>query len=235
MPDRIAAIHQPNFFPWLGYFDKINKADVFILLDNVQFPKTGGTWMNRVKIITNSEAQWLTAPIIRNYHGLRLIKDMEINNLTDWREKMLKTIEQNYGQCPFFKEERDYLQALINYDANNLCEYNIHAIRSLAERLGLKIPKLIIASTLKAEGEATDLLISLTRAVGGIAYLCGGGADGYQEDEKFAEAGIELVYQNFKHPVYLQANTKEFIAGLSIIDVLFNCGFEKARDLICSK
>jgi hypothetical protein len=233
-PDMIVAIHQPNFFPWLGYFNKINKADVFILLDNVQFSKTGGTWTNRVKIVMNDQAQWLTMPIIRNYHGLRLIKDMEINNLTDWRAKMLKTIEQNYRHRPYFKEEWDYLQTLINYDTENLCKYNIHAIHSLAGHLGLDVSKLVIGSTLNGAGKATDLLIAMTSAVGGTAYLCGGGAESYQENEKFALAGIELIYQNFKHPEYSQGETKKFIPGLSIIDVLFNCGLEATTKLVHS-
>ena len=68
----LVAIHQPNFFPWLGYFDKIRRADFFILLDDVQYPKTGaGSWSNRVKVMINGEGRWLTAPVDRSFHGTR--------------------------------------------------------------------------------------------------------------------------------------------------------------------
>ena len=73
----IVAIHQPNFFPWLGFFDKIARADVFCLLDNVQFPKTGGTWINRVQLWINGKAAWATAPVDRSYSGVRRIREMQ--------------------------------------------------------------------------------------------------------------------------------------------------------------
>lgn len=223
MHDKVVAIHQPNLFPWLGYFDKINKSDIFILMDNVQFPKKGGTWTNRVRLAINGQPRWITVPIVRNYHGVRLIKDMEINNAIPWRTKMLKTIEFNYAKSLFFKEEWEYIQTLIHYDTQDLCDFNIQAIRSLTKHLGLDASKLIIGSTLKTEGRATELLLSMTNAVGGNTYICGGGANGYQEDGKFEEQGIRLLYQNFEHPIYSQSGNG-FVSGLSILDVLFSCG-----------
>src|SRR3972149_7751977 len=101
---KIVAIHQPNFFPWLGYFDKIVKSDIFILLDNVQFPKTGGIWTNRVKIMVGKTADWITVPIIRSYHGLKLVSEIEINDTTLWRKKMLATIESNYKKTKYFQQ-----------------------------------------------------------------------------------------------------------------------------------
>lgn len=232
MPDRICAIHQPNFLPWLGYFDKINKSDVFIIMDNVQFPKTGGVWTNRVKIAVKSKAHWLTVPIARNYHGVRLIKDMEINNITQWRTRIIKTIEHNYKKCPFFKDEWEYITTLLSYDTPSLSEFNIHAIVSLTDYLGFNISKFVIGSSLKSGGNATNLLISMSKAVDGFAYMCGAGAGDYQEDEKFTMAGIKLKYQNFKHMIYKQYNTQQFIPGLSILDSLFNCGKKTVREFL---
>lgn len=233
MPVRkVVAIHQPNFFPWLGYFDKIARSDVFILMDNVQFPKKGGGWSNRVQLAINGQAAWVTMPVVRSFHGTRIIRDRQINNSTPWREKLLKTVQINYARTPFFEQVFPLFKNLMNNPTDRLMDYNEAAIRAVAEAIGLDTSRLVIGSTLDTAGSATDLLISMTRAVGGTAYLCGGGASGYQEDEKFGQAGLELIYQQFQHPIYPQINTSEFVPGLSIIDALMNCGIDGTRRLL---
>jgi hypothetical protein len=232
---KIVAIHQPNFFPWLGYFDKIARADIFVILDNVQFPKKGGTWSNRVQMVVNGKASWVTMPIIRSFHGNRNINETQIDNAIPWRENLLKTIQNNYARAPFFKQVVPLFTDLVNNPTDSLAEYNKAAVGVLARSVNLDTSKLVVGSTLKTEGAATDLLISLIRAVGGTAYLAGGGAGGYQEDDKFATAGIELIYQNFVHPVYTQFNTAEFVPGLSIIDAIMNVGFDGVKNILTKK
>ncbi len=232
LESKTVAIHQPTFFPWLGYFNKIARADLFIVLDNVQFSKKGGTWANRVKLLINGQPAWVTMPVVRNYHGVRTYSEMLIDDSTPWREKLLKTIHTNYHRAPFFEEVAPRLDELVNKSGVGLTDYNLSAIISLTKAFGIDVSKIILGSTLKVQGNATDLLVSMVKAVNGTAYLCGGGAGGYQEDDKFAEAGLELIYQNYKHPVYEQTNASEFIPGLSVIDVLMNCGFARTRELI---
>lgn len=229
---KVVSIHQPNFFPWLGFFDKIARADVFILMDNVQFPKKGGGWGNRGQLIINGQPAWVTMPVVRSYHGMRLVKNMRISNSTPWREKLLKTVQTNYARAPFFDLIFPLFKNLINNPTDNLTDYNEAAIRAIAKAIGLGTSQLVTGSTLDVAGEGTDLLIAMTRAVGGTAYLCGSGADNYQKDEKFAQAGIELIRQRFQHPVYPQINTSAFVAGLSIVDTLMNCGIEETLLLI---
>lgn len=229
---KIVAIHQPNFFPWLGYFSKMVLADVFIIMDNVQFPKTGGTWINRVQLLVNGQPHWVTVPVVRAYHGVRRICEMEINNSTNWSEKLLATIRVNYARTPFYNEVFSILPELINNPHKLLADYNIHIIHAIANSLDINPGKLIPSSTLEANGDATDLLIEMVKAVGGTAYLCGGGSAGYLEEEKFTQAMIELIYQDFTHPIYPQGNTSTFISGLSIIDALMNNGFMRTRDLL---
>jgi len=229
---KIVAIHQPNFFPWLGYFNKIMRADAFIFLDNTQFSKTGGTWSNRVQLVINSQPAWITMPIVRNYHGVRLIADMEINDAIPWRIKFLKTLQINYRRAHYFQEIYPFLEDLIYYNTDKLSLFNINTIIKLAQKFHFDKEKFIIGSSLSTEGKATELLISLIKSINGSSYLCGGGASEYQEDGKFAQVGMELIYQNFNHPVYDQVNSKQFIPGLSIIDALMNCGFSRTVDLI---
>jgi hypothetical protein len=231
MRGKLVAIHQPNFFPWLGYFNKIAAADVFLVMDNVQFSKTGGTWLNRVRLLVGGEPRWATMPVVRSYHGTRLVREMKIDNAGPWRAKLLKTVEASYRRAPHFAEVFPLVERLVRNPTDDLTSYNLSAITALVEALGLDSSKLRLGSALGAEGAATDLLVSMVEAAGGAAYLCGGGAGGYQEDEKFAARGLKLVYQDFAHPTYPQANAGEFVPGLSVIDALMNCGFERTRAL----
>lgn len=222
---KIVAIHQPNFFPWLGFFDKIRRADVFVLMDNVQFPKKGGSWMNRVRLLVSGKPSWITMPVKRDYHGYRTIAEMEIDDSIPWRKKLVATLKANYSKAPFFEKTMNFLQPLIFFQSSSVSEFNVNAITKIAS-LAEWEEKLILGSSLKSEGNATELLISMTKAAGGTAYLCGGGADGYQIDSLFEEAGLELIYQNFLYPSYPQYGAEEFAAGLSIIDVMMNTGID---------
>lgn len=230
---KVVAIHQPNFFPWLGYFDKIARSDIFILMDNVQYPKSGaGSWGNRVQLAINRQSAWVTMPLVRSFHGMLLIRDVQINNSTTWREKLIKTVQMSYARSPFFAQVFPLFKNLVNNPTDSMMDYNESAIRIIATAIGLDASLLVTGSTLATVGAATDLLISMTRAVGGTAYLCGGGSASYQKDDRFAQAGIELIYQRFQPPIYPQINTPAFVPGLSIIDALMNLGFEGTRSLI---
>ncbi len=228
---KVVAIHQPNFFPWLGYFDKINRADVFVFMDDVAYPKSGsGTWTNRVKILIQGNSKWLTCPVIRE-HGVQAIKEVKIDYSQDWQEKILKTIKYNYAKAPFFKETITWLEPLIMDTEELLAEYNIKNILAICALLGIN-SSFVRQSELNTNQASTDLLIEIVEKVGGQAYLCGGGASGYQNDELFGVVGQELIYQEFNHPVYKQFSTNNFIEGLSIIDSLMNVGINGTKELL---
>ena len=227
----LVAIHQPNFLPWLGFFDKIARADVFVLLDSVQFPKKGGTWTNRVRILVNGTPTWLTVPIDRAYHGTRTIREMRLRDDDGrWRETALKTLRNAYGRARFFETIQPELELLLLDATAELAVYNERAIRRLCELLGLDT-RLVRSSELAAEGGGTELLVALVRAVSGDAYLAGGGAEGYQEDELFAAAGIELRSQAFAPPAYPQGS-HQHVAGLSSVDALMRLGPHATRVML---
>jgi hypothetical protein len=221
---KLVAIHQPNFFPWLGYFDKIRRADAFIFLDDAQFPKTGGSWLNRVKILQQGKARWLTAPIERNYSGTRLVSEMRFAGQDDWRDKTLKTLQAAYGRAPHYDATMALVTPLLTQPDNDLAAYNIHAITTLGTALGLQHKQLRRSADFALTTTATERLIALTKAADGTGYLCGGGAEGYQDDTLFAEAGLTLEYQNFSSWVYPQVGAAEFVPGLSVLDALMQVG-----------
>lgn len=232
METGIVAIHQPDFFPWLGYFNKLVMSDVFVVLDTVQYMKTGSNWSNRVMVNMQGDGRWISMPLMRAYHGVRTYREMLIDDSGPWRTRIEKTLKQYYGKAPYFRDVMGWLEAQLHLSTTSLVEYNLSFTYEVLARLNISHPGIVLASDMHGAGKGTALLISLVEGANGTAYLAGGGCAGYQEDSKFAEAGIELIYQNFIHPAYPQAGTDRFLAGLSIIDVLFNCGFGGTRQLL---
>lgn len=226
------AIHQPNFFPWLGYFDKIARSDIFVFLDHVQLQKTGGMWTNRVKLLMGGEPRWLTAPVERNFHGVRAIREMSYQKDSPWREKLLKSLTANYSKAPHFKDTMALIGPLLLNPENNLSQYNGAAAVAIAASLGIPPSKFRWSSEMDKTGQATEMLISLTRSAGADIYMCGGGADGYQEEAAFAAAGVTLLRQDFYHPAYPQRGSESFVPGLSVIDALMNIGADGVQAIL---
>ena len=227
------AIHQPDFYPWLGFFDKWARADVLVLLDDAQFPKSApGGWTNRCSILHAGEWTWFTAPVQRNFHGVRTIREVDLVERGDWRRKLMQKFNHAYARAPMVSEARELLAADLLGDQPTLMELNVSALRRLAVALELDESKLILSSTLNVTEKSTQRLASIVQKVNGDIYLCGGGASGYQDDQVFAESGIRLVYQNFKHPRYEQTTTRDFVPGLSILDALSFVGVDGSKSLV---
>ena len=221
-PFKLVAIHQPNFFPWLGYFDKINRADYFILLDDVSYPKSSksmGSWCNRVKVNIQGQPAWVSCAVKRE-SGIQIIRNVAIDDGTPWRSKLLRTLYMNYCKSPHYQDAFDFLESLIQFDTDNLCTFNAHAIQSICTLFGIKT-KFLMQSELQTSSASTALLVDLVKKVNGNGYLCGGGAGGYQEDQ----------YQEFKPQPYKQfLESGDFLPGLSIIDYLLCCGLSTPFD-----
>ncbi|GGI80066.1 WbqC family protein [Legionella impletisoli] len=193
----ICAIHQPNFFPWGGYFDKIKRADVFIFLDEVAYPKSGsgaGSWCNRVKLLNSGKPSWYGLPIQRE-NGIQLIKTVSFTNKDYHLKKITKALEYNYKKTKYYRELYPFIKSLLHYPAINLVEYNIHAITKLADFLGLST-HFVRQSELVHSKSSNELLIELIKQVNADTYLSGNGSADYLEDKFFKQAGIELIYQN---------------------------------------
>jgi hypothetical protein len=231
--EKVVAIHQPNFLPWLGWFDKLARADVFVLLDHVQFPRTSkGTYVNRVKLLVNGSDAWVTAPIVRARGSIQRIDEVRVDDAQPWRDKLLRTILHNYSRAPAFDAVFPLVREILERGTDRLAELNEHGARQIARALELDESKFVRSSSLRATERATDLLIELTKAVGGTTYLAGNLAGStYQEDEKFAEHGVQLRYQEFRHPEYPQ-QVEPFVPGLSVVDALMHCGPAGTRALL---
>jgi GNAT superfamily N-acetyltransferase len=229
---RVVAIHQPNFFPWLGFFSKIKRCDVFVCLNHVENRPNDAIYTKRVAILNNNEVFWLTVPLLKpkSIEFVRIC-DMKINTTDNFKKKHLKTIEQNYKKKPFYDEVIPFVNEFYNSGEDLIALRNIQFVKSICLRLKIDAPH-VMSSDYSFSENSTELLIQLTKAVQGDVYLAGGGAVKYQEDSKFAEAGLEVLYNNFEHPTYNQGSAQAFVKGLSIIDALMNIGFDKVSQLI---
>jgi len=228
----LVAVHQPNFFPWLGFFDKFSRADVFILLDDAQYPRSAkGTWTNRVSVLVQGRRHWLTAPVDRS-GGALPINHVRMAPGAAWKRKLLATLRHSYSRAPWFVEAWRHVEPLVANPDEMLWRYNMTGIKALAELLGLDTSKIRLASEFGVVETGTARLTALALAAGGGGYLCGDGADGYQDDGLFAREGLELRRQNFVHPFYPQSGNGEFVPGLSVLDALFNLGAEGAGELL---
>ena len=223
MAECICAIHQPNFLPWLGYFDKIKQADIFVFLDAVAYPKSGnsmGCWSNRVKIDIQGRPAWIRCPV-RRKSGIQVIRDVQIDDDRPWRKKFLRTVELNYKHAANYAEVIPVITRIIEFQTDRLAEFNMNAIETIAAYLGLEC-QFVRQSELAARGSATNLLVSIAKDVGAGIYLAGGGAAGYQNDDLFATSNIGLMYQDFALRPY--GDVEVWLPGLSIIDFMMKEG-----------
>ncbi|MEN9610303.1 MAG: hypothetical protein RLZZ628_1117 [Bacteroidota bacterium] len=229
------AIHQPNFLPWLGYFSKIAAVESFIFFDAVAL-SNGKSWTSRTQILVQGKPQWLTIPIVRSGRAQQSIYEVELLDFARNWHKILQTIRHAYGKAAHFKAIFAFLENLEVNHFTLLADFNGYFITSVSHQLGFRTvfkrasskPELIASEALK-----TDCIINTCKAFEATHYVSGkGGSLLFLEVEKFQEARIYIDFHNFTPYKYSQFNTNEFIHGLSIIDVLMNCGWAQTAQIL---
>lgn len=212
------ACHQPNYFPWLGYFAKAADADVLIFLDDVQLPQ-GRSYVHRTKIYSAPGGAWLSAPIHRQER--QLIKDAIFAD-GDWRRRHRTTLIHTYRKARHFEPVMDLVDRIFAFEGDSLAQFNMRAVTEIAGFLGLSC-RFEVSSAYGVTSTSDDRLIELIKAVGGNTYISGAGGQNYQHLEKFADAGLELRIREYTPRPYSQRHGA-FAPGLSILDALFNLG-----------
>ncbi|MFZ1803395.1 MAG: WbqC family protein [Nitrospira sp.] len=208
------TIHQPQFLPWLGYLDKIDQADLFIMLDTVQFKKN--EWQNRNRIRTAKGWQWLTVPVLQHF-GQR-IDEVLMNQTVTWKAQHLRALDMHYARAPYRNRYLAQLREIYSAPWNKLSDLNKATVQWLLEAFG--ITTLVHhASDYAARDEPTDRLIDLCQVVGATEYLAGPGAEHYMDKPRFESSGVRLDIQVFQHPIYRQVY-EPFEPNLSALDLL---------------
>jgi len=230
MNKKVVVIHQPDFAPYLGFFHRFLNADMYIALDHVQFVNgSSRAWTHRDKIKAAQGEKWLTVSVQKAPRDTA-INRIELSIDTPWRRDNLRLIEQNYRKAAFFTEVMPEVERLYALSCQTLRDFNMASIQMLMDLLDVRIPW-AWSSELEPQGAKNELLIDLLKKVSATHYLSGVGARDYFDSNPFTEAGIEVIWQNFSHPVYPQLYSK-FVPCLSSIDLLFNCGVEKSRGIL---
>ena len=227
----ILSVHQPQYIPWLGYFDKIAKSDAFVFLEEVQYKER--EFQNRNKIRTDRGALWLTVPVISKGLGKQKISDVFIDHDIDWRKQHLESLKAYYGRAAYFKKYIRFFEDLYDWKWERLGKLNVLIARFMLKELGINTP-LYFESELGTTATKTERIIELCLKMKADKYLFGSGGRDYLEEEKFKRAGITLVYQEFEHPVYRQQYMRDkdhFLAHLSTVDLLFNEGSDSRNVL----
>ena len=218
---RTIVILQPTYLPWLGYFDLIHKADIFIIYDHVQFEKD--SWQQRNKIRDKKGEILLTVPVLTKGRFGQTIKDVVIDKSKNFASSHLKSIKYCYSKSANFMIIFPELEFIYSKSHNYLLDLNLDLINLGVKMLGVKT-KMLRSSNLDVKGKKVEALIDICDKLGATDYLSPIGSKEYiEENNLFDISEINLIYQNFQHPTYKQINYSDFISHLAFIDYLFNC------------
>lgn len=228
---RIGAL-QPGYLPWLGFFDQVARSDLFVLYDDLPYARD--SWRNRNRIKTAQGALWLTVPVVNEGLSRKTIREVEIREHDNWRERHWQAIERSYRRAPHFGAHADFFARLYVRPWRFLVELDLEIISYLLGTLGIAT-KVVLSSE---EGLERDFLASrggVTEPTERIGFLCQRlGANRFLEGalgrtilepDRLAAQGITLEFHDYTHPRYRQL-FGPFIPYLSVIDLLMNHGEE---------
>jgi len=231
--EMLVAIHQPHFVPWLGYLDRMARADLFIVLDHVQFERRN--YQNRTMIRLEDESRWLTVPVVQVSQKERIVEKQVDNTETGsraWGPTHFKTLKYAYRKAAFFDHYAPRLREILEARWDRLVDLDLAMLDFLRESFEIRTP-LKRSSEMKGEGARSALLLNLCKEIGPRCTFFGGlgGSRHYLDHDAFKAEGVGVQWQEFRHPTYEQCGDGPFIPGLMSLDLLFNRGPE-GRDLL---
>ncbi|HEX2980781.1 MAG TPA: WbqC family protein [Anaerolineaceae bacterium] len=219
----ICVILQPSYIPWRGYFDLIDRADVFVFYDDVQYDQHG--WRNRNRIKTSRGSEWLTIPIQKQGILSQGMPICEVRPCWDrpWNRSHWDKLRLAYQGAPYFQRYAGLVEPFYQRRDEYLADFTIDLTIRLARELGIEHTRFVRSSSLGATGAKTERLIQVLAGLGATHYISGPSARSYIEPEKFAAAGIGLEYIAYAYPEYPQLYPP-YDPQVSILDLLFMTG-----------
>jgi hypothetical protein len=224
----IVAANQPYFCPFPGFFYKLAMCDVFVILDQVQFP-LGTTWITRNRFKSDQGTLWMTIPVWKKGLGLQQIREVRICHEGRWRKKHLESLHSAYNHAPFFPDHLELFKEVFSLRHDRILDLNLELIKYQQEYLEINTD-IVLMSQLKVESRGSQLLIDICKVLGGDCFLAQSAAGKFLDEGSFDAAGVQLKFLKYPSVIYPQL-WGDFIPNLSAFDLIFNCG-EKARELI---
>jgi|SaaInlStandDraft_6_1057023.scaffolds.fasta_scaffold02462_8 hypothetical protein len=234
---KTVSIHQPNYLPWPGFFYKIANSDIFVVFDDVQFPRgKKNNFANRNRIKTQGGSKWLTIPV-QERSSMKLLNEIKINNELNWKEDHWNSLKSNYSQSNFFSLFEKSFHQIYQKDWNFLIDFSVELIQIIMKILKINT-KIVFSSKLKVDQTGTEKLLEIIQKTECNRYLTGTGPGSIKylegKEELFFNENIEISFENYKQIEYSQL-FGDFIPNLSICDMIFNIGSEKTMSYILKK
>ena len=215
----IISIHQPQYFPWLPYFAKIARSDLFIFLDKVQYQKNG--LQNRNELKNSNGRFWLTIPV--SFSLGEKICDIKMAG-SDWSKKHLKSIRINYSKAKnllFFEEN---IAPILSNNILSLSELNIEIIKTISKNFFELNTKFINQSEISTTEKGSDLILEICKKIKAVKYLSGPNGKNYLNETSFSKNNIEIEYLKNELPNYYPQQHPKigFINDISALDFILN-------------
>ncbi|GAC1658644.1 MAG: WbqC family protein [Candidatus Elarobacter sp.] len=221
---QTAVVLQPSYIPWRGYFDLVDRADVFVFYDDVQYDKHG--WRNRNRVKTASGAAWITVPVHASgaVESGTPICEIAVDHRRDWVRAHLETLRHAYRRQPFYARYAPLIASILERRHERLADLTIELTIAIARELG-SAARFVRSSELALQGRKNDRLLDVLQRIGATRYISGPSARSYIDSDLFAQAGIELEFAEYDYPGYAQAHPP-YEPAVSIVDTLFALGPE---------
>lgn len=203
-------------------------CDVLVFLDSVQFPQ-GTTWITRNRFKNDQGVLWITVPVWKKGLGLQTISDVRICHEGRWQKKHLESLKSAYRHAPYFAEHRELFESILSAQYEQILDVNLRTIEHAREYLEIGT-KIVLLSKLGIDARGSRLLVDICRSLNADQFLAQSGAAKYLDQNLFAAAGIEVLYLKYPEWIYPQL-WGDFIANLSVFDLIFNCG-RRSRDIL---
>lgn len=225
--NKIIVGHQPQYFPYLGIFNKIIQSDIFVFVDKTKF--VSKVWHNRTLIKDKKdEVFYLTIPV--SFKNGQLIKDIKLSD-NKWKKKHLKSIKNIYGSSSYFNDLYPLIEKVILQTSDYLVDYSLLSMDLILDKISYDRESIFVQSKENIVGNKNELIVNITKNFNSNSYLSGEGAKDYLDEKYLKDNNINHRFNNFKHPKYNQSG-KKFIKNLSVIDCIFNIGFKEFKKLI---
>lgn len=225
------AIMQPYFFPYIGYFSLLQAADMFVILDTVQFQRK--SWMTRNKIITlKGDSTYIKLPVKKAPLGT-LIKQIDINNEIDWKTTLFNQLLV-YKKAPFYTETIDIVKKILNADMNKLVDINKNILLEIINYLKLDCEIVVFSEmgiNVEVVNSADEWALNISKALKAREYINSPGGVSFFNKKKYKDNDIELKFINNNLNQYKQYHL-DFVPGLSIIDVMMFNSIEAIHQML---